>query len=121
MSGPALTQTSDGHGSLKDKFKHPFADLREQLKGTHLEDVKAKAVHIKHKIGKFGNIINPNHRHDEEHEEETDKKRSGIADSHRFGSFAPERDGNKIKWYIDGRDYFWVSKGNSALRRANYG
>lgn len=38
----------------------------------------------------------------------TDDKRSRIAESHRFESFAPERDGNKIKWYVDGRDYFYA-------------
>jgi hypothetical protein len=53
--------------------------------------------------------FNPNHRHDEGHEKKTDEKRTRIAESHRFKSFAPERDGNKIKWYVDGRDYFWVS------------
>lgn len=63
---------------------------------------------MKNKVGKFGNIVNPNHRHDEEHEKATDEKRTKIAESHRFESFAPERDGNKIKWYVDGRDYFWA-------------
>lgn len=71
---------------------------------------------MKHKIGKFHNIINPNHRHDEEHERATDEKRTRIAESHRFESFAPERDGNKIKWYVDGRDYFWAV--SVALERA---
>jgi phospholipase D1/2 len=52
--------------------------------------------------------MNPNHRHDEEHEKATDDKRTKICDSHRFKSFAPERPGNNIKWYVDGRDYCWV-------------
>jgi phospholipase D1/2 len=52
--------------------------------------------------------FNPNHRHDEEHEKLTDEKRTRIAEGHRFQSFAPERPGNNIKWYVDGRDYFWV-------------
>lgn len=59
-------------------------------------------------MGKFKNIVNTNHRHDEEHEKITDEKRQRIAQSHRYESFAPERDGNKIKWYVDGRDYFWA-------------
>ena len=63
---------------------------------------------MKNKVGKFKNIINPNHRHDEEHEKATDEKRTRIAESHRFESFAPEREGNKIKWYVDGQDYFWA-------------
>lgn len=78
------------------------------LAGTHLYDAKVGAIHFKNKIGKFKNIINPNHRHDEEHEKATDEKRTRIAESHRFGSFAPERQGNKIKWYVDGQDYFWA-------------
>ena len=52
--------------------------------------------------------MNPNHRHDEEHEQATDEKRTKIGEGHRFGSFAPERPGNNIKWYVDGRDYFYV-------------
>ena len=63
---------------------------------------------MKAKLGKFHNLINPNHRHDEAHEKATDEKRTRIAESHRFESFAPERDGNNIKWYVDGRDYFWA-------------
>jgi phospholipase D1/2 len=75
---------------------------------THLHDFKAKTSHLKHKVGKFGNLFNPNHRHDEAHEQETDRKRTSIADAHRFQSFAPEHDGNKVKWYVDARDYMWA-------------
>ncbi len=63
---------------------------------------------MKSTLGKFGNLINRNHRHDEEHEQATDRKRTAISDGHRFESFAPERPGNNIKWYVDGRDYFWA-------------
>lgn len=52
--------------------------------------------------------INPNHRHDEEHEKLCDAKRTKICESNRFNSFFPERDGNLVKWYVDGRDYFWA-------------
>ena len=84
--------------------------------GTHLYDAKVAAIHFKNKVGKFANLVNPNHRHDEEHEKLTDKKRTRITESHRFQSFAPERDGNKIKWYVDGQDYFWAV--SVALERA---
>lgn len=94
--------------SLGDKLKHPFPQLRDKLKDTHLYDVKVGAIHLKHKLGKLENLVNPNHRHDEEHEKETDEKRTKIGEGHRFQSFAPERDGNKIKWYIDGQDYFYA-------------
>ncbi|KAH7128706.1 hypothetical protein B0J11DRAFT_525551 [Dendryphion nanum] len=96
------------HRGLKDKIAHPFPNLREKLKDTHLYDAKIKATHLKHKVGKFANLFNSNHRHDEEHEQKTDEKRSKICGSHRFESFAPERDNNLVKWYIDGRDYFWA-------------
>ena len=78
------------------------------LQGTHLYEAKVKAIHVKNKLGKFQNVINVNHRHDEEHEKASDQKRTRIAESHRFESFAPERDGNNIKWYVDGLDYFWA-------------
>jgi phosphatidylserine/phosphatidylglycerophosphate/cardiolipin synthase-like enzyme len=53
--------------------------------------------------------FNPEHRHDEEHEKACDEKRTKICEEHRFKSYFPERDGNLVKWYVDGRDYFWVS------------
>lgn len=99
----------DKGGGLKSKLH----GLTNRLADTHFFE---KATHLKHKIGKFENIINPNHRHDEEHEKRTDAKRAEIARAHRFGSFAPERDGNKIKWYIDGRNYYHAV--SIALERA---
>lgn len=135
-----MASGGEGHRSLAEKLKHPFPELREQLKGditphetphatgtcfkltsiyvseTHLYDAKVSAIHFKSKLGKFKNIINTNHRHDEEHEKLTDAKRTRIAESHRFESFAPERDGNKIKWYVDGQDYFYAV--SVALERA---
>jgi phospholipase D1/2 len=82
--------------------------LREKLRDSKLHDAKVGAIHLKHKIGKLHNLVNPNHRHDEAHEQATDKKRTEICESHRFQSYFPERDNNKIKWYVDGRDYFWA-------------
>ncbi|KAL9100673.1 MAG: hypothetical protein Q9163_003980 [Psora crenata] len=29
-------------------------------------------------------------------------------DRHRYGSFAPERTGNNVKWYVDGCSYMWA-------------
>ena len=104
------------HRSFKDKMRHPFPELRDKLKGTSLYEIKVGAIHLKHRVGKFENLVNSNHRHDEEHEKKTDTKRILIAEGHRFQSFAPERDGNKIKWYVDGRDYFHAV--SVALERA---
>ncbi|OQE36100.1 hypothetical protein PENCOP_c012G01426 [Penicillium coprophilum] len=93
---------------FKDKFEQKISHLEGSLKDTHIHDVKAEATHLKAKVGKFFNIVNPNHRHDEEHEQATDRKRSAIADSHRFKSFAPIHDGNRVKWYVDAKDYMWA-------------
>lgn len=109
-SNPVLGPTGRPHPnrSVAERVKHPFPQLREQLKETHLNDVKAELSHLKNTLGKLRNIVNPNHRHDEPHEQRTDEKRSAIAREHRFESYAPERGGNCAKWYVDGRDYFWV-------------
>lgn len=34
--------------------------------------------------------------------------RQEILDKHRYKSFADVREGNDVKWYIDGHDYFWA-------------
>ncbi|KAJ5889022.1 Phospholipase D/Transphosphatidylase [Penicillium taxi] len=105
---------------FKDKLEQKFDQLEESLKDSHLDsqfhDARAGAAHMKHKVGKFFNIINPNHRHDEAHEQATDEKRSAIAESHRFQSYAPIHEGNRIKWYVDGLDYLWAV--SEALEKA---
>jgi phospholipase D1/2 len=114
-----VTDHDHHHRNLTERLKHPFPHVRQKFKHSHaLYDTKVKLVHAKHKLGKFENLFNANHRHDEEHEKKTDEKRTRIAESHRFESFAPERDGNLIKWYVDGRDYFWVSP--TMLKRDNW-
>ncbi|KAF5866487.1 hypothetical protein ETB97_012042 [Aspergillus alliaceus] len=38
---------------------------------------------------------------------------------HRFGSFAPDRQGNEVKWYVDGCSYFYaVSKALESARES---
>ncbi|KAK1759205.1 putative phospholipase D1 [Echria macrotheca] len=98
----------NGKHHLSDKLKHPLHELKEKLHHTHLGDAKVHLIHQKHKIGKFANLFNPQHRHDEAHEKACDEKRSRICQSHRFESYFPEREGNMVKWYVDGRDYFWA-------------
>ncbi|KAJ5080853.1 hypothetical protein N7456_013563 [Penicillium angulare] len=101
---------------LKEKLGHGIDHLEESFKEHNLEDVKASAVHLKHKVGKFYNIVNPNHRHDEEHEQATDRKRTNVAETHRFQSFAPIHENNRVKWYVDGLDYLWAV--SEALEKA---
>ena len=90
--------------------------LKTKIKDSPLYDLKIKGTHTKNKIGKYQNLFNQDHRHDEPHEQLADKKRTLIAESHRFQSFAPEREGNNVKWYVDGRDYFYAV--SVALERA---
>jgi len=117
MVGKTHDVSSPEHQSTSGADKDDgTGGLREKLRNSKLHDLKIGAVHLKHRLGKFENLFNQNHRHDEEHEQRTDAKRTRIAEGHRFQSFAPERDGNKIKWYIDGRDYFWAV--SVALERA---
>lgn len=96
----------ENHESFSDKLMNPFHELKEKLKDTHLHDAKIHLIHKKHQIGKFANLFNPQHRHDEEHEQACDEKRNRIAEGHRFKSYFPERDGNLIKFYVDGQNYF---------------
>ncbi|SMR62968.1 unnamed protein product [Zymoseptoria tritici ST99CH_3D1] len=110
-----IGKTSDVGGAEEQKKHKVAAESAEGLK-KKFHDLKVGAVHLKHRVGKFQNLVNSNHRHDEEHEQKTDAKRTRIGESHRFQSFAPERNGNNIKWYVDGRDYFWAV--SVALERA---
>ncbi|KAI5463068.1 hypothetical protein BGZ63DRAFT_380430 [Mariannaea sp. PMI_226] len=89
-------------------FSKMLGEIKDKLNDTKLEEAKIHLIHQKHKIGKLANIVNPNHRHDEEHEQRCDAKRTKICESHRYKSYFPEREGNLVKWYVDGRDYFWA-------------
>lgn len=100
---------------------YPSSKTHHDPIDTKLHDAKIKTIHLKHKIGKLANIVNTNHRHDEEHEQATDRKRTAICESNRFQSFFPERDSNNIKWYVDGRDYMWaVSVGLESAKETIY-
>ncbi|KAL2017080.1 hypothetical protein VTK56DRAFT_2603 [Thermocarpiscus australiensis] len=116
-AAPVEETHGKNHEGLRRKLKLPFHELKEKFHHSeHLKDAKVHLIQQKHKIGKFANLFNPQHRHDEAHEKACDEKRSRIAESHRFQSYFPERDGNMIKWYVDGRDYFWAV--SVALERA---
>ncbi|OJA19475.1 hypothetical protein AZE42_04918 [Rhizopogon vesiculosus] len=53
-------------------------------------------------------LVNPDRRHDNPEERLDDEIRTQINDSHRFQSFADEREDNAIKWHIDGHDYMYA-------------
>ena len=31
-----------------------------------------------------------------------------LQHQHQYGSFAPQRDGNDVKWFVDGCSYMWA-------------
>ncbi|KAL7765567.1 hypothetical protein ACKLNR_003483 [Fusarium oxysporum f. sp. zingiberi] len=98
---------------MADHKKHEssgsMSSMLDKLKlSDGLHDAKVHLVHQKHKIGKLANLFNKNHRHDEEHEQRCDDKRTSITEQNRFKSYFPMRAGNHVKWYVDGRDYFWA-------------
>jgi len=53
-------------------------------------------------------LVNPDRRHDNPEEKLNDEIRTQINDSHRFQSFADQREDNSIKWHIDGHDYMYA-------------
>ncbi|KKA29605.1 hypothetical protein TD95_000713 [Thielaviopsis punctulata] len=109
-----MSSAPDNPTTSKKRFS--MSGLKSALQGasqkiqenSSFQDAKVSLIHQKNKIGKFGNIFNRNHRHDEEHEKACDEKRTAICEQHRFESFFPERENNNIKWYVDGRNYFWA-------------
>lgn len=97
--------------SASTYFRHHPNHVHDPAQHAHrrkLHNLKVRLIHLKNQVGKYKNIFNPNHRHDEPHEQRIDKRRDLIRDSHRYSSFADVRSGNGAKWYVDGRDYFWV-------------
>lgn len=81
-------------GKHPNPVSHPFSKLRSKVDNL-TSDLSRLGVAVK-------TTWNPNHRHDEEWEQEVDRKMEAIRDGHRFRSFAGERDGNVVKWHIDG-------------------
>ncbi|KAA8910585.1 hypothetical protein FN846DRAFT_524598 [Sphaerosporella brunnea] len=100
----------DQYGSVYDQSnkRGHFSGNDGHSDRPHLFELKVKLVHTKNAWGKLQNIFNRNHRHDEPHEMATDAKRSAVAAQHRYNSFAPVTQGNEVKWYVDGLNYFWA-------------
>ncbi|RUP33532.1 hypothetical protein BC936DRAFT_138556, partial [Jimgerdemannia flammicorona] len=42
------------------------------------------------------------------YEDEEAREASLTAQKHRYRSFAPVREASEVKWYVDGKDYFWA-------------
>ncbi len=84
------------HSAAKGRnpTSHPFSSLRSKVDklSTNLSRLGVAV----------STTLNPNHRHDEEWEKEVDAKMEAIRDEHRYRSFAGERDGNVVKFHVDG-------------------
>jgi hypothetical protein len=67
-----------------------------------MSKLSAKFDRLSSNVSRLGTAVkttlNPNHRHDEEWEQEVDAKIEKIRDGHRFRSFAGERDGEYLAW-----------------------
>ena len=100
MATPAADHIASGHAGHSSPRSHGLGSLR------------AKMDKLSTGISRLGvavtTTLNPNHRHDEEWEKEVDAKMEQIRDSHRFRSFADEREGNVVKFHVDGHNYFWA-------------
>jgi hypothetical protein len=78
--------------------KHPDSGSKTMSK------LSAKFDRLSSNVSRLGTAVkttlNPNHRHDEEWEQEVDAKIEKIRDGHRFRSFAGERDGEYLAWVL---------------------
>jgi phospholipase D1/2 len=87
------TPASDA-GHAPNPTSKPFSKFRSKI--DHLQsDISRLGIAV-------STTLNPNHRHDEAWEKEVDAKMEAIRDSHRFRSFSGEREGNIVKWHVDG-------------------
>ncbi|GAA5871838.1 hypothetical protein JCM3774_000315 [Rhodotorula dairenensis] len=77
-----------------------------------MHKLSAKFDKLTTRAERFGESVayawNPDHRHDEAHEKAEDEARLQIRKEHRFESFAGETEGNDVKWYTSGHDYFYA-------------
>lgn len=69
-----------------------------------LEKAHQTAYHV------AGNIANKLSSHEQHsHTHHGSSCTDGAHDSpHRYGSFASQRNGNDVKWYVDGCSYMWA-------------
>lgn len=76
----------------------------------HFSKIRSKVDKLQSDLSRLGvavsTTLNPNHRHDEAWEKEVDAKMEAIRDGHRFRSFAGEREGNCVKYHVDGHGQF---------------
>ncbi|KAK4631613.1 Phospholipase D1 [Fulvia fulva] len=70
---------------LFDKMKNAVADVGDKIKTN--------------------TALKPVHSHEHKSNECSDSDSHHL---HRYQSFAPQREGNEVKWYVDGCSYMWA-------------
>ena len=63
-------------------------------------------------------LNHPENRHSHPHGTSQSANATGSDTNHRFGSFAPQRTDNDVKWFVDGCGYMWAV--SMALERATH-
>lgn len=56
MSHSHENKSEHEHSDFVDKLKHPFHDLKEKLKDTHLHDAKVSLIHKKYVYTLLANL-----------------------------------------------------------------
>lgn len=97
-SGPYHDPSYHGHASKPDKL----SGLLEKIQGT-VVDIGSEVA------GRVGTALDPQYA----------QYGQKPGTTHRFGSFAPPRPDNEVKWYVDGCSYFWaVSRALESARES---
>lgn len=85
LSTHVLASTTAKMAFLFDKVKSSLKDVEAKIKAEAI----GKPVHAH---TDSANVCSDNDSHH----------------LHRFQSFAPQREGNEVKWYVDGCSYMWA-------------
>ncbi|GAA5862918.1 hypothetical protein JCM1840_002326 [Sporobolomyces johnsonii] len=79
---------------------------------SFMEKVTEQFEKIPSKLDKlkedFKHALDRDSRHDTPEGKAADEQRAAIAASHRFNSFASPKEGNNVKWFIGGNDYYFA-------------
>ncbi|KAK3680162.1 hypothetical protein LTR78_000539 [Recurvomyces mirabilis] len=88
---------------LFDKMKDAVHDVGSKMKGYKNDD------QLNEQQPDQAQPSNPLSRHIHTHTHRASECSDGDSHHlHRFQSFAPQREGNDAKWYVDGCGYFWA-------------
>ena len=122
--GPPTSQGDDGYGGTEEGERGLIGDTYRRLRGKHSQtgesseskpsglgsfifDKLAGAVQdIGSELNSRISGGNQSHSHTHTGVQCADGVHSNT--QHRYNSFAVQRTGNDVKWYVDGCGYFWA-------------